>query len=394
MLACYAWSNLQILNVTNAVVNIYAGEQADLFIRIGPHISENLIKSIERSGVFEHVYCIDPLKIDVSKERGGKIRWIRAFSLKHAYVFAYDSLLGRLCGEQKYERALLPWFFADSVYFLHYWAKYNDKLAVTFVEEGTSSYYYTKKQMCFPLFNAPTRRAKIKRYLMEGNLMRKFGKRVDTICLYRPEYCAEDIDFAKKALPIISENENPIMHKILLGAAANLDYTHFMRYEKRDIYYFSAYNLENKEFEVQSEQFLQTILDNDRANKIICKVHTHNTTHAEKFARDLEDQIFVDRVRYIFEGMYMQLPDEERKVIVSCVSTAAMNPKFMFGKEPYIIFTYRLYNDYRQHPVECDDLLSGILIESYDDKSKIMIPNSVYELAAMVRRIRSEINGD
>ena len=92
--------------------------------------------------------------------------------------------------------------------------------------------------------------------------------------------------------------------------------------------------------------------------------------------------------------MYMQLPDEERKVIVSCVSTAAMNPKFMFGKEPYIIFTYRLYNDYRQHPVECDDLLSGILMDSYDDKSKIMIPNSVYELAAMVRRIRSEINGD
>ena len=390
MLACYAWSNLQLINVVNAAVNLYTDEPADLFIRMGPHISNNLINAIERSGRFSHVYCIDPLNINVAKEKWGKLPWIRAFAWKHANENAFDALLGRLCGEREYHRVLLPWFFADSVQYLRYWSQYSKKLAISFVEEGTSSYYYTKKQMCFPLFNAPTKRAKLKRWLTEYSLMRRFSGKVDTICLYAPEYCSEDIDFTKRTLPPIQENTNPVMYKILTGAASILDYTHFIRYEKKNLYYFSSYNPGNPHFEEQCEQFLENITKNYHPSKIICKVHTHATTHAQRFATDLESEIFVDRQHYIFEGLFAQLPKKDQKVIVSCVSTTAMNPKFMFNEEPYVIFTYRLYDDYRQHPVECDDRLSGILMDAYQDKSKILIPNSMRELSTMVRRIYRE----
>ena len=48
MIAGFAWSNLQIVNVTNAVVNLYSDDRADLFVLMGPHISADLIDSIRQ----------------------------------------------------------------------------------------------------------------------------------------------------------------------------------------------------------------------------------------------------------------------------------------------------------------------------------------------------------
>ena len=56
----------------------------------------------------------------------------------------------------------------------------------------------------------------------------------------------------------------------------------------------------------------------------------------------------------------------------------------MFNEEPYIILTYRLYDTYRQLGVERDDRIAEILLDSYTDKSRIMIPNSMYELKNML----------
>lgn len=39
MVACFAWTNLQILNTTNARVNLYGDKKADLYVRMGMHIS-------------------------------------------------------------------------------------------------------------------------------------------------------------------------------------------------------------------------------------------------------------------------------------------------------------------------------------------------------------------
>ena len=388
MIACYAWSNLQIINITNAAVNLYPQNKADLFIRMGPHISGSLISAIEKSGAFEHVFCIDPLVIDCRFTPLGRIPWIRAFGAKAALENSYATLLSHLCGETVYERALLPWFFADSIFLLKYWKKFNPRMAISFVEEGTSSYCYTQKQMCFSLFNTPSLKAKLKRYINEGALMKRFTKDVDTLCLYRPEYSRPDITFQKLALPIITEQTNPVMYRILCGAVGGLDYTHLIRYEKRDVYYFSSYSIGNPAFEKQSALFLDSIIKCKPDSKIICKVHTHNTTHAERFAADVQDRIFVDREKYIFEGLYMQLPQKDRKAFISCVSTTAINGKFMFGVEPYVILTYRLYDGYRQNPVERDDWMAEALIDSYEDKSKVMIPNSIHEFEAMLRSIR------
>jgi hypothetical protein len=81
----------------------------------------------------------------------------------------------------------------------------------------------------------------------------------------------------------------------------------------------------------------------------------------------------------------MQLPNREKKIFVSCVSTTALNTKFMFGVEPYVIFTYRLYSGYRQNAVTGDDWLANSLLDAYEDKSRVMIPNSVHEFEEMIK---------
>ena len=77
-------------------------------------------------------------------------------------------------------------------------------------------------------------------------------------------------------------------------------------------------------------------------------------------------------------------------MLVSCASTATLNPKFMFGDEPYVIFTYRLYDTYRQCGVERDDWIANALLDAYEDKSRVMIPNSMHELHNMIKNIHRQ----
>ena len=237
------------------------------------------------------------------------------------------------------------------------------------------------------MFMANSIKIKIKRYLAEGALAKRFAKNIDSICLYRPEYCRPDIDFEKKQLPIINKDTNPIMYELLCNAVNGLDYTHSIRYDKCNFLYFTTYSAEGKPFELRSLEILDKIEKVASGRNSIVKVHMGNTSHGTSFAKSYEDRMFVDRERYIFEGLYAQLKHPNKKVFISCASTATINPKFMFGDEPYVIFTYRLYDTYRQCGVERDDWMSSALIDAYEDKSRVLIPNSLYELEEMLREI-------
>ena len=141
------------------------------------------------------------------------------------------------------------------------------------------------------------------------------------------------------------------------------------------------------EFDLKSQEILETIINGSSNESVIAKIHTGNMAHANNFAKSLEDEIFVDRKVYIFEGLYTQIKNPNEKVLLSCASTATLNPKFMFGDEPYVIFTYRLYNTEQPNGNERDNWIANALIDAYEDKSRIMIPNSVEELREMISRI-------
>ena len=384
------WTNLQIINVTNSRINIYGQEKADLYVRMGRHISKELVAAVKASGVYENVYSLDPIVLSYKNMRFGKIPHFKVLLLKKAYINAYNALLDHTAPNKEYIRVLMAWFYAENAFVIDYFSRHTKHLAITLVDEGTGSYCYKKKELSFPMFMAAHWKDKLRRWLTEGLIAKRLAKNIDTICLYRPEYCQPDIDYNKIKLPQIRPDTNPVMYDILCASAGGLDATHFIRYNKRRYIYFSLFSQEGVEFDKTSVDILDTMVGSSFEKQAIAKIHTGNTHHAENFAKSYEDRIFIDRNVYIFESLYAQLEHPEDKVLVSCASTATLNPKFMFGYEPYVIFTYRLYSRYRQVGVERDDWIANALLDAYEDKSKVLIPNSMHELQTMIKRIHRQ----
>lgn len=387
MIACFAWTNLQIVNVTNTRVNLYSEEKADLYIRMGGHISKELIAAVKASGVYDNVYSLDPIVLSYKNMRFGFVPHLKALLLKGAYTNAYNALMENTAPCKEYKRVLMAWFYAENAFVINYFAKHTKHLAITLVDEGTGSYSYGKKELYFPGFMASHWKTWLQRWLTERPLAKKYSKNIDSIALYRPEYCQPDIDYKKLTLPQIHQDTNPVIYNILCGAAGSLEPTQFIRYNKRRYFYFSLFSQEGKKFDQTSINILDSVLKNSFSQQVVAKIHPGNTNHRENFAKSYEDRIYVDRSVYMFEALFMQLEKPDDKVLVSCASTATLNPKFMFGQEPYVIFTYRLYDTYRQIGVERDDWIANALIDAYEDKSRVMIPNSMHELQQMIKSI-------
>lgn len=384
MIAFYAWTNTQIMNLANAKINLYPEEKADIYIRFGAHMSQELIDEIKGLNIFEHVFCIDPINIDNAKLPMGVLRGLRLLFLKKAYTEAYDRLLDVLCPGVVYDRAIVSWFYAENVFLLQYWQRNSPNMKITFIEEGTGSYCYERKDFDFPNSLISDRKVRFRRYLAEYTLSKRLGKRVEDIIFYQPDFCRPDLPYKRVKLPSVTKETQPVMYDALYNAVSELDDKHFEEYMKRHVVYLSTYSVEGAVFDRVSVRILHTLAQTCGEDQVIAKIHTGNTHHRNHFAASFEDRIFVDRDRYLLEGLYLHLPKLENKIFVSCVSTASITPKFLFEKEPYIIFTYKLYDTYKQCGVERDDWMVESVRASYKDKRRVMVPTSIYELREMV----------
>ena len=388
MIACFAWTNLQIINMTNAKINLYGGEKADLFIRMGPHISDDLVEAVRSCGIYEHIYTFDPVVLSYKNMALGWVPGFKVLLLRGEFRKAYDALLDQLCGGRNYRRALVTWFYVENVFVLDYWKRHSDSFAITLVEEGTGTYFYSKKDLAFPMFMGKHLKDRIRRKVTEGPLARILRKDIDSICMYRPEYSQPDVDYRKLQLPQVREETNPEVYRLLCEATRTATKKQMAHYEDSTAIYFSLFTQEGPEYDATSLSILTAVADAFPKNRVAAKIHTGDPLHAETFAKELEDRVYTDREVYIFEGLYAQMQKQDQKLLVSCISSATVNPKFMFGDEPYVMFTYRLYNDYQTRPIQGDDWIAEALLDAYSDKTRVMIPNSMEELKTMLRNIR------
>ena len=77
--------------------------------------------------------------------------------------------------------------------------------------------------------------------------------------------------------------------------------------------------------------------------------------------------------------------DFSEKVFVSRGSAVMLYMKLIYGKEPYLIFTYKLYKEYKnQGDVNRVGDLVDMIRNLYNDKSRIMVPDSMSQYEQMV----------
>ncbi len=77
--------------------------------------------------------------------------------------------------------------------------------------------------------------------------------------------------------------------------------------------------------------------------------------------------------------------DLDKKILFALFSTAQFSPKYIFGKEPYLIFTYKVFPNIivDKTEEEMDNMVMD-LKKAYSEKSKVYIPRNMVELTSCV----------
>lgn len=386
MIACYAWTNLHILNITNTKLNLFPDETADLYILIPKYdqVSLKLIYSVKSMEVFRNIHYIEPPQIIKRHLLLGFIPKIRNLFLKRGHLLHYNRVLDNLVEDDVCNRVLVPCFIGLSgvLFFVNYWYKKNKKLKITFVEEGAGTYLLTMKEMFNVKFPDVTIGAKVSKWLLYSRYSKKYSKLVDSIYVYAPAILRPCVKIEKKSIPSLSMN-NGTMLSLVSNATHHLDMSHFIRYNKSDVYFFSNYAPNRTGFETRSYEILEAIMRSAKCSRIIVKAHTNSPRHSEKFAADYENMVYVDRHNYLFEGILHQIADVEKKVFIGYISSTLLYPKIMFNKEPHIVLIHRLYTS-TQKEIERDEKFASDMLSLYDDKTKVLIPNSLLEMQEMI----------
>ena len=393
MIACYAWSNLQLVNLTNTKLNLYKNEPADLFIRIPNfnQISLQLVNTIKESGVFANIYYVEIPHV-VKKERFFRyIPRVIDITQRKQYIDFYRTSYNSMVGRKEYNRILVPMFLgsADVLFFIHHWYNENrKKLKISFVDEGCGSYLLTPKELFYVDHKLLTIKERLRFRFNYRSLSQKYKRAVDTFCTYSPAHATKLKGAIPMQIPQIDNETNPIMFELIKNATSKIDSTHVNAYYKKSVYFFSTYPRNRQPyFDKRTEEIINTIISAVGVNEFVIKVHINSKRHAENYAKSYSSKIYVDRENYFFEGLLPYIDNVEDKIFISYMSTTAMNPKMMLNKEPYIIITNKLYKDVKDADLHRESMHENIVLSLYGNKSKVMIPHSLIEFKEMLNDI-------
>lgn len=87
------------------------------------------------------------------------------------------------------------------------------------------------------------------------------------------------------------------------------------------------------------------------------------------------------------EVLYSEMCDLESRILIAYNSTATYTPKLLFGLEPWVINLHRIVGPPMQ---ENSETLYQTFLPTYNDKSKLLAPNSIQELREILERILKE----
>ena len=80
------------------------------------------------------------------------------------------------------------------------------------------------------------------------------------------------------------------------------------------------------------------------------------------------------------------------KILITFFSTAVFTPKMLYGQEPTIILMYKAFGS-TVNINHKDDLCKSI-VSTYNDKSKVIVPESLEELTVALNNIMKKGNGN
>lgn len=384
MLIFLVQTNLALFNAVNAKITHYPRENAYLYVVTSDRISKTLVDAIAELKLFKTIQYI--FTIDTEK-----VTQINNYYLSQAYsaislFMNYLKISRRLNKENIFEECteLVVVSFADigRIFASVYLSKHKGgRLAI--IEEGAGVLYKNKKASLI----------QTKSGHIFGKLLWIFGlslsdrviyENLEKIYVYKEHLHKYNNELHPIPLPEINSKQTDILPS-LLGLESKQ--TNVSTYNERKFIYFASAvgsllsNNSNKDYEVE-RSIIDTILSVLPSTQLIIKDHPRFAKAKNTIASQIIDnRIFIDQNNYLFESIYPQM-DIDSKVLITNHSATVLHPKYMFGFEPYVIFTYKLFGDSEKwHQFSLD------LILEYSDKSKIFVPDTVEELKLILKEM-------
>ena len=147
MIAFFAFNNTNVVTMLNLKMNYFGDEEAYLLVKGSPIISEELLNSIKDAKVFSGIYVLDVPRINMKEVRWKHIKGVRVFAKTQKINNYYQRILDSYFEGRIFDKVFIHGGWNDTIYLLNYCCRSNKKVEIDFVEEGTVTYSYTRKQL-------------------------------------------------------------------------------------------------------------------------------------------------------------------------------------------------------------------------------------------------------
>lgn len=363
MIACYAWTDTQIINMIQVMNVYYPDHKADLFVLKLDRISETLLKEVEVLHVFDHVQTIFPKQKFAPGRPLLSIPGIKTMIMNHCHQIHVRDTVYSVSPAEVYKSVLLPGFWAESLSFLRSISK-QEIPPVYFVEEGM--YSYVKNSF----------RCRIDSYWKDiyERLFRYRGfyflarQKVKGIFVYQPDSMIACPELPRLKLPAIELRSS--FWQLLLAAIVPREMIQEYR-QRKYIYLVGALKPEYEPTYDRTKELISQTIATVGGNMIAVRMHPKD----REALQDFSNMTFVDRDAYWFEGLGAFV-DLSNKVLVTR-NSSAISAMINMGVAPKkIILTYKLYDFYRKY----GDYYRDKLVEQLKSIATIRVPATLEEL--------------
>ncbi len=384
MLLFFVWTDTQLINCINTKLHFYRDEAADLIIYKRERISERLVKIVREKEIFSNIYVIG-LPYFYKEEEVKKTNKMNSVILHMRLKKYFLSYIENILERKKYKVLFAAAFWSETLNIYRYIRKYNENVRIEIVEEGMANYNGPKNWI---FQAAPTGRIKaaMRNFIYCGGIESTARKHVSCFYLYEPELSWMHQGIKAQKLPFIDKNNNPICYHIYDEWQKNID--HSIYNKCRFIYVTDPPSSPKNQYAIL-EDIIGNMPDIWRDTSII-KLHPLCFYQGKSDIALAEAGIWVDSRKIPVENILFHCEINDKVLIVN-QSSALLYLKCMLNKEPYTVFTYRMKPYCEERLIDKFDFFTEKLKEVFIDPHKIIVPETLEEFLAVMKKINKEL---
>ena len=219
-----------------------------------------------------------------------------------------------------------------------------------------------------------------KRYEFAKRLFKRNTYEVKEVLVNNPEFVLnkdDDIRYERLITKNIKEEDKRLIEEIFgYETKSKLSKYIYLVQPPDDI-------CDIKEFEKIEKEVVDRCGDSLK-NELLIRMHPRyniNTNYAD---------FQIDDGRELWEIICDESITEEN-VLISRFSTAQFTPKLLFNKEPFVIFTFNLYEDYSKDRIDSYIFLAKALKDIYTKKERIIIPLTMDSFMSTIEEMKGNV---